>query len=367
MAQFRIELAQREDDKDIRRILRENPMQGDISLAFQREPSFFDSLAIEGKQNQVVVGRQIETSRVVGFGVRSIKPCFINGQVADLGYLSSLRLDKEFRGSTLIPRGYKFFSELHKDKKTKIYLTTIVEDNLPAKEMLTSGRAGLPTYHDFGTYITYALNLDRLRNEKLEFEIRKASPRDLDSILEFLHKEGRKKQFYPSYEYSDFNDSGLLKGIIPEDIFLAIDSGNIIGTFAQWDQRKFKQSIVESYKGKMKVIKYVYNLFAPLLHKHRLTNEGEQIPFIYAGLIATQNNNPEIFRALLNKAHDDRPDPELSHLMVGLHERDSLNTVMKDFPNIKFKTRLYVVSWKDGENFFKQLDAKVPYLELGSL
>jgi hypothetical protein len=367
MAQFRIELAGNEDDIDIRRILRENPMQGNISLTFQREPSFFDSLAVEGKQNQVVIGRQIETSRVVGFGVRSIKPCFVNGEVADLGYLSGLRLDKEFRGSTLIPRGYKFFGELHKDGKTKLYLTTIVEDNLPAKEMLTSGRAGLPTYHDFGTYITYAVNLDRLRNEKSEFEIRKASSRDLDSILEFLHKEGRKKQFYPSYETRDFSDSGLLKGITPEDIFLAIDSGNVIGTLAEWDQRKFKQTVVDSYNGKMRIIRPIYNLFAPLLHKHRLTREGEQIPFVYAGLIATQDNNQEIFRALLNKVHDDRLDPELSYLMVGLHERDSLNIVMKDFPNIKFKTRLYVVSWKDGEDSFKQLDSRVPYLELGSL
>jgi len=367
MAQFKIELAQREDDRDIRRILRENPMQGDISLTFQREPSFFNSLVVEGKQNQVVVGRQIETSRVVGFGVRSIKPCFVDGEVTDLGYLSGLRLDKEFRRSTLIPRGYKLFSELHKDGKTKLYLTTIVEDNILAREMLTSGRAGLPTYHDFGTYITYAVNLDRLRNEKSEFEVRKASSRDLDSILEFLHKEGREKQFYPSYKQDDFSDSGLLKGIAPEDFFLAIDSGNIIGTLAQWDQRKFKQTVVDSYNGKMRIIKPVYNLVAPFLHKHRLTRESEQIPFIYAGLIATQDNNPEVFKALLNKAHDDRLDPELSYLMVGLHERDSLNIVMKDFPNIKFKTRLYVVSWKDGEDSFKQLDTRIPYLELGSL
>ena len=133
MSRFRIELARNEDDSHIRRILRENPMQGDISLTFQREPNFFDSLVVEGRENQVGVGREIKTSRVVGFGVRSIKPCFVNSEVKNLGYISGLRLDEEFRGSTLIPRGYKFFRELHQDGKTKMYLTTIVEDNLPAR------------------------------------------------------------------------------------------------------------------------------------------------------------------------------------------------------------------------------------------
>jgi hypothetical protein len=367
MNSFKVELADKKDDLDLRRILRENYMDGDISLTLQREPDFFNSLSVEGRENQVVIARQIETGKVKGFGVRSIKPCFINGKVIDFGYLSGLRLDREFRNSTLISRGYKFFKKLHNDRKTPAYITTVVEDNYKARELLTSKRAGLPEYHDFGAYISHIVNFGKTTNDKPGFEMRKANLGDLDNILEFLHDEGSKKQFYPSYRPEDFSDSGLLKGLRVGDISIAIDSGEIIGTMAEWDQRKFKQGVVDSYNGRIRKIKPFYNLMAPLFDKPRLTDEGKQIPFIYAGLIATKNNDPEIFRTLLTKTRNGKKNSGLSHLIVGLHERDPLNYAMKDLSSIKFRTRTYIVNWENEGDFFKKLDNRIPYLELGSL
>jgi hypothetical protein len=117
----------------------------------------------------------------------------------------------------------------------------------------------------------------------------------------------------------------------------------------------------------MKVLRPIYNILAPFLHRHKLTKAGEVIPLIYTGIIAVQNNDHEIFGALLKKVYNDILDPDISCLLVGLHEKDSLNMVLKDFSHIKLKTKLYVATWQDGEDFFKQLDARVPYLELGSL
>ena len=40
-----------------------------------------------------------------------------------------------------------------------MYLTTIMEDNRPAKEVLLSGRFGLPAYHDLGGFCCMAVGL----------------------------------------------------------------------------------------------------------------------------------------------------------------------------------------------------------------
>ena len=124
---------------------------------------------------------------------------------------------------------------------------------------------------------------------------------------------------------------GLLRGMTPKDILLAVDSGVIIGTLAKWDQREFKQTVVNSYNGKMRAMRHIYNLFAPLFHRSRLVREVEALSFVYAGLLSTVNNNPEIFRSLLDRAHDELTESGFSQLMVGLHERDPLNAVMQDF------------------------------------
>src|SRR3989338_6680902 len=199
MAQFRIELADKEDDADLRRILRENPMGGSISLTLRKEPSFFDDLSVEGNFNQIIVVREIEDKRVVGFGVRSLKPVFINGEKREIGYLGCLRLDKKFRGATLVPRGYKLFSELHKDGRTPFYLTTIVDDNQYAKQILASNRMGIQKYNDFGAYHTYAIPIPGRKHLNQKGNVVQANGCHIEDIVKFINQEGRKKQFYPAY------------------------------------------------------------------------------------------------------------------------------------------------------------------------
>jgi len=54
--------------------------------------------------------------------------------------------------------------------------------------------------------------------------------------------------------------------------------------------------------------------------------------------------------------------------MAGLHERDPLLPVLRQYRHFPYASRLYVVCWEDGEEDFGNLDDwRVPYLELGAL
>ena len=79
MPRLKFELATQADDTDLRRLLRENPIAGSISLSFEREPCYFDASVIEGPFHQTIVAREADSSNVIAFGNRSVRPLFING------------------------------------------------------------------------------------------------------------------------------------------------------------------------------------------------------------------------------------------------------------------------------------------------
>jgi len=368
MTQFRLELGRQEDDSDLRRILRENSMGRSISLTLRKEPSFFDALSVEGEFNQVVVARNTESKKVVGFGARSIKPAFVNGEDKNIGYLGCLRLDHEFRGTTLVPRGYKLFSELHQDEKTPFYLTTIVEDNKYAKQILTSNRMGMPNYHDYGLYYTYAVPIPRKRDEHSS-KIIQAEESHIGDIIKFLNAEGRRKQFYPRYKPEDLqNNSGLLRGLKIGDISLHFDNSEIDGVMAGWNQHSFKQTVIERYNGLMKYSRPAINLLNKIQgYLPFLPQEGESLNYSSGALIAVRDNNPEVFNDLIKAQINNLTAEEIPLLMIGLHSQDPLAEVAKKHSKIRFPTRAYVVTWANGEKDYQSLDGRIPYLELGSL
>ena len=73
-------------DKACCAILRESPMGENIRLSFRREPSFFPAEKIANTWSQLVVLQDDENEKVFGFGVRSGRPYWLNGQKVELGY-----------------------------------------------------------------------------------------------------------------------------------------------------------------------------------------------------------------------------------------------------------------------------------------
>ena len=69
MSRYRYELATAADDADLRHVLAATPMGGAVSVAFRREPSFFAAARTDGHFRQVVVARDVDTGRVISFGM----------------------------------------------------------------------------------------------------------------------------------------------------------------------------------------------------------------------------------------------------------------------------------------------------------
>lgn len=372
MSRYQFEVATRTDDEDLRRILAETPMPGHVSVSFRREPSFFEAAVVDGVFHQTMIIRDREEARIACFGSRSVRDRYVNGRPMAIGYLSSLRLLPQYRGTGLLARGYRFFRSLHGDGRAQLYLTTIAEGNVNALSLLTSGRAGLPRYHFAGMYHTAAIPLvrgkHRLNCAQQAVEIRGATAADLPRLLRFLQTAGPTRQFFPRYEAHDFfHARGTFRDLEPSDLLLAFRKGRLVGTLARWDQSRFRQTIVEQYATHLHWTRPIYNCCASLRGLPKLPKPGESFRFLTAALPLVLHDDPQVFTALL-RALIERPAPVLcQYLLIGMHESDPLLRVVKLHQSTSYLTRLYHVCWEDGESLRAQLDTRPPYLELGCL
>ena len=356
------------DDAGLRRLLAENPMDGRIQIAFEREPSYFHAVSVQGRFAQVFVGRDEDTGELVGVGTRAVKPAFVNGEPRAIGYLSDLRLRPAYRGRTLVARGYRLLRELHGDGRAALYYTVIAAENALALRTITSGRAGLPVYRDLGTFLSPAVNVTRGKPPlEAGVELVRGEPSRLDDIVACLNDHGRHKQFAPAYHREDFGPGGWLRDFSVRDFYLALDRGRIVGTLARWDQSRFKQTRVVGYRGSYRLLRPLCNLGAHLLPLPRLPRPGERLQSFYAGFIAIMDNDVRIFGALLRRLYNDAVGGPHGHFVVGLHERDPLAGALAEYRCSPYRGRLFCAHFEDGEAAFRELDGRIPHVELATL
>jgi hypothetical protein len=372
MSRFTFNLATPDDDAALCDLLAATPMEGAISLAFARHPSYFAAAEVDGRRVQVGVARDSESQHVVGMGSRAISLRYIDGQPTSIGYLSGLRLLPEFRGRAgLLARGYQFLRELHQDGAARFYLTTVANDN-PVGRVLTSGRAGLPVYYPCGDYHTLAISTAHQVRTGMShndaIEIRPAEEADRDAVVAFLNEFGPTRQFFPVYERRDlFSARGLLQGLRPADVLLAVRGKEIVGTLGGWDQRHFKQIIVQHYRGWLATLRPFYNTWATVRRQPLLPAAGSMLAVSLAAIPVVRDDNPQVFRRLIEAMLHRLAQRGDRLLLIGLHTADSQLAVAQQFAGRDYVTTLYLVYWPEETPDVDGLKQRPPYLELGSL
>lgn len=344
------DLARPSDDAELREMLR-TPMGGSIEVAFLREPNYFIASRIQGTRVQVMTVRR--DGRIAAVGTRALRPTFVNGERVEAGYLSDLRIRPEFRGSTVLARGYRYLRELHADGEARIYSSVIVEDNRAALDTIAANRPGMPAYTDCGRILTPIVHLRRPL-PPIEAEIERATLADLPEIVAKLNEN--RMQFAPAYETSDFLD-GRFRDFRVTDFRLLRRRGRIAGVLGTWDQRGFRQTVVARYRGILGAVRPLVNL----VRRPPLPPPGDTLRFFYAAFAST--DDPEAYAALLRRIHNDSIGRGYTHFVTGLHERDPRAAAFEEYERTPFAGRLFAVTF-DGP---AELDGRVPYMEAALL
>ena len=189
------------DDAALRSVLHQTPMDGPIRMTFEREPSFFGVKNLEGSFHQTIVGKDSKNGKVFGVTNRSIRQLYFNGEIESVGYLGLMRLLPEYQTGFPALRGYQYCKKLHLDKKTKFYLTSIMDGNEPALKLLKSGVRGLPRYQEYSHFCTRSIPI-RIRPKKTiptTISIVNGQKVSRSALIKFLNQYGKQHQFYPMW------------------------------------------------------------------------------------------------------------------------------------------------------------------------
>ncbi len=350
------ELAGESDGNELLEILEEQYFEGGISLLYTRRPDAYKSFLKEGKDVKIVVLRDRKNDKIAGFGVCAIREMFINGSKEDVGYLFSLRGRREYvRRVPLLHKGYEFLRGYVPN--IRFFYTTILEENTYAIRMLEKRRDFMPAYIYLGKYTVLSIKTRKIGLPP-GFSIRRCDEVSVGILTDFLNGIGRNYQFYPVFREDDLL-KGEFYGLGYEDFYMVFKDGNLVGAFAIWDQRDYKQYVVKGYRGIYRILRR----FSPIIELFgypKLPRVGETLRFFYLSFLTARK--PEVIDVAIRCAMN---LTDYDFFSIGFFEKNDLSDYLKRYRGIRYRSNVYLVDW---DGYYEEFDKDAPiYLECGLL
>ncbi len=322
------------DDPAIRRLLRENPTPGSVSLTFEREPNYFLGTNLAGNEDQTIL--VFDADHLACVGRCSFRQRWVAGVSRRVGYLAELRLDSVPNGRfDLLRRGYQFFARLQREHPADIYFTSIAADNARARRFLESRTRGLPTYSFQSEFTTLLIPLPR-RPRIATLSITPAAPEHVPDLLSLFKAHGHRHDLAVKWSEPP-----------PGDLLLAFDRQRLIAAGSLWDQRPFRQTVIRNYSSALRLARPAINLLGRF---GRIPPVGTTLNHAFLSPLAFAADHesllPDFVAAMLPLA----ARRGLDFLTLGLPSNDPrIAPLRRRFTPRLYRSRIYQVSWNDAK------------------
>jgi hypothetical protein len=342
---YHVELATPADEPALRRLLRDSPMEGAISLSLEREPELGLAAAVEGRRHVAVVARDPGGSPVA-LATRTVRTAFVDGEPAQIGYLGQLRVLPELRGNLRVLRlGTSLLRGCRRADELPFDFTSIVSDNLRARRLLEAGIDRLPAYQPIGEMVTLAFATARAPRRAA---LVRGSIERLPEIAAFLRADGARRQLAPCPTVADLASTERARGLAPRDFLLAEQDGRLVGCGAIWDQRGFKQAVVRGYAPHLRLLRPLLATVGPALGLPRLPPVGTALASAFLAFLAVADDDRAVFDALLDAALVEARARRLELLALGLAADHPLLGAAQRRPHRAYRSTLYAVDAGQG-------------------
>ena len=326
-----------EDDGDIRRILRDNPMPGDISLSYEREPLYHIGVPVLGEESVTLVAEV--DGEVAGFASRAIRIIFDGIKSYKIGYLTGLRVDSPYHDKMLTVRAFHWLKEYDKDKNIDFYLFTVIEGNQRAEKMLTNKRLGTNT-RCIGDLWTYAIKPSKNKTSlSKEYTISDLSSEKYEDVKCFINKF-MGERFPEEQDFNEINYPGFTK----EDILVLKLRDEIVCVGGYWNQGSYKQNRISSYSLRLRQIIPLMNLYRKMIKQPILPDTGD---YIKTSSVVFLRGATKYRKMLLSYLSERAYKQEQHSLLVGVYQDD----VIKDYLGKKqidiYKSHIYIMSFNE--------------------
>jgi hypothetical protein len=356
-------VAQREDEPDIRRLLRENALDGWVRLSLEREPDAFAADFGLGRSHAFIVARERTTGEAVGICEQSVRDAFIEGEIRQLPYLGSLRVAPGYRHRIRVLRGgfAAVRALLGRRAALPFALTAITANNHAAQRVLCAGLPGLPRYRPAGMLATFALRTAITANPP---EVKRATPADLPAIAVLLQRAYRRFQFAPVWRAADLARLTAVGGLRIDDFLIVRRGPGLRGCLAVWDQSVARQTVVRDYAPWLGRLRPLINLAAPLASLPQLPAPGSTLAQAYLSHVAVEDDDPAIFRALLAAGSTLARKRGFELALTGFAAGHPFAAVVARARPITYRSLLYLVHWPDAE---PAISDRLPHPEIALL
>ena len=341
---IRFAVASRADDAAIRRLLRENPMRGSVTLTLEREPDYFLGANLGGGEDRVIVA--FEGNQLLCMGRCTTRDAWLNGQVRRVGYLAELRLDARAQGRFDVLRGgYRFFQELHETDPADFYFTSIAADNERARRLLERGLPGLPRYEHIGNLTTLLVSTRTSGATRLTL-----SPIASDELVTFLNATASRNQL--SVSWTKERIGALASHDLPIASFGALrKDGAIVAAAGFWDQRRFRQTIVRGYSPALNIARPFINSVGGVFGFRPLPGIGATLSHAFLSPLAIAAGHDALLSDLVAAFCTRAAVHGINYITVALPSRVAgLAALKRRFRCRAYASRLYRVRWPGEPN-----------------
>jgi hypothetical protein len=347
-ADFAIRDARSSDNEQLIALAAACPMRGDVSLRMDRGPDFFALNRLEGDRWKVGVAERSGT--IVGCVAVSERRSFVNGRETLTGYAGDLKVHPLHR-DTRIADELSWYAErgFAGLPPTAPVLITVLAGNR-AMERRLSGPRGVPAFKHIATIRTHSVPILWRRRPAAGIEVVRATWSDFKEMVALWSRIAPLRQLAP-VQPIDAMKKWLRStpGIDLSSYRVARSrSGELLGFFASWDQRTFKQLNVVGYSRRMKAARAVFNLLAPAVGGQRMPGTGQPLNCVTIAHICVPGERPEVLRALLVSAHNELRRSGISFMNVGLDTRDPLSSALDGFLAQPTDVNAYVTRKRSG-------------------
>lgn len=353
------------DDAALRRCLRDNDMDAWINLAFEREPCFFDGENLMGASLAVIAETEKSSHDFVGMYTCAQLPVHLNGQTAVAGYLGGLRVNPSYRRKIRILKdGFASIPFLTRPwGQPNAWFTSIGQENNQARRVLEAGLKHLPRYQLVGEMETLVF---QTRRDPPTGLLQSATQEDIPALTEFFNQQAQAFQFAPSLDEAWLQSLDGEHGLSLADFWLLKDGDALHGCLAIWDQRRFKQTVVRSYRFPLNKLRIAYNLLAGIRGKPKLPAPNQLIEQVFLSFVALSESAQQMAVEVVKEGLRLAAQKGALVGTLGLSAQSPLTTRLKAaLPHESYRTRIETVSWSDADRL--RLDGRPAQPEVALL
>jgi hypothetical protein len=365
------EAATEATEPQLRRLLRDNPLTGDIHISLEREPNAFHAAGISGDQFQMMLAFGGEPKELIASGGRFELETYINGTAQRIGYFGELRAQGGLKARRKLLLGsYRKMRQFHEAGDVSYYLTTIIADNHRARRLLEAGLGDMPAYQPLETMVTFTIptRLGARRRRQSSCPVVPGSDQQLANVVTKLAEHGARYQFHPVWTEEILCSATRCRGLAPDNFLLCQDGDKLRSCLALWDQRSFKQTVIRGYSPRLGRVRPLLNIVAPLIGRPRLPFPGAKLESAFLSHVAVNEDDEESLVALVAAGCEHAIRKNLDYVMISFAERNPLaNVIRKRFTSHEYVSVIYVVFWEDGAEAVSMLDGRIPHPEVAIL